>query len=162
MFVIIVICGAVIAYLMFSGPRMRIQPNLRTYKFDMLSAPSGSIPLSRFTIDVNSLDDQKRIKPNAKSLETGKVFYNYYCAFCHGENGDGYGPVGYSYVPAVSNLRTAELKRYSDKQIYSKMVTGTGHSPMLTRIIPEDYGWYIVTYIKTLSDMNDQPERVSK
>ena len=157
MLALIVISGGVILYLMFSGPRMRIQPNLRTYKFSMIQSPQNSVPTGKYIIDVNTLNVVDSIKPTAQALRTGKVFYGYYCAFCHGENGDGYGPVGYSYIPAPTNLRKIGLKEYSDSQVYSKMVTGTGHSPMLTRIIPQDYGWYIVTYIRTFSDSNSAP-----
>ena len=34
-----------------------------------------------------------------KHLAIGKNVYGYYCAFCHGTDGAGNGPVGRSYVP---------------------------------------------------------------
>lgn len=55
----------------------------------------------------NSPLDPKNV---AKDLERGKILYNQTCAACHGENGDGQGPIvqsgAYSGVP-----------KYADRQV---------------------------------------------
>jgi hypothetical protein len=35
--------------------------------------------------------------------------------------------------------------------LYS-MLTGTGHAPMLERIIPAEYRWYLVLYVRQLGN----------
>jgi mono/diheme cytochrome c family protein len=87
---------------------------------------------------------------NEQNIAKGKIYYGYYCAFCHGQNGDGFGPVGFSYNPVPSDLRTAKVKSMNDGQLLYSMLTGTGHAPVLERTIPSECWWYLVLYVRQI------------
>ncbi len=88
-------------YLMFSGPQMRTQPKYPAYQAQMPPTPEGIVPVSFASTETppqNPLPDTERTRA------TGRVYYGYYCAFCHGRPGQVTGPVGRSYVPAPTPL----------------------------------------------------------
>ena len=151
---IVVLSGATIAYLLFTGPRMYIQPNIRAFQAQMALTPADTIPVkSPFEPLPSKEDAQKLINPLAKTSENcekGKIYYGYYCAFCHGDKGDGFGPVGFSYNPVPADLRTDKIRSISDGEIFYSMLTGTGHDPMLQRIVLPEYRWYLVLYVRQL------------
>lgn len=134
---------------------MRTQPNLRPFQFASPVMSPGSVPVYNLyekLPDKAQADKLKNPIPFTKeNCSKGKVYYGYYCAFCHGDKGDGSGPVGYSYVPAPSDLRTSKVQSQSDGLLLVSMLTGTGHSPMLERIVLPEYRWYIVLYLRLLA-----------
>ena len=152
--VIFVVGGLTVAYLLFTGPRMYAQPNIRQFQAEMPITPPDTIPVNNVFEPLPAKEQaQKLANPLTKTPENiakGKVYYGYYCVFCHGDKGDGFGPVGYSYVPAPSDLRTAKVRSMSDGEILYAMLTGTGHAPMLQRIIPSEYWWYLVLYVRQI------------
>jgi mono/diheme cytochrome c family protein len=134
-------------YLMFSGPRMRIQPKYLPYQSQMPPTPEGIVPVSFAPADVppeNPLPDDE------KTRATGRVYYGYYCAFCHGGAGQVTGPVGRSYVPTPTPLSSPWIRAMSDGQLYRAMLTGVGHEPVLDYVIDAEKRWYIVRYVRTL------------
>jgi len=155
---IVLIVAAVIAivalYLMFSGPRMRVQPKLLPYQALMPPTPEGTVPVAAQSALVplaevvgqlrNSLPD------TALTRETGRVYYGYYCAFCHGQTGHGDGPVGYSYTPAPTDLTLSRVQALSDGALYRAMLTGVGHEPVLGHVMRPQATWYIVSYVRVL------------
>jgi mono/diheme cytochrome c family protein len=135
---------------------MFVQPNIRQFQAVMPVTPANTIPVEYVFKPVPSKQEaQKLINPldaNEQNIAKGRVYYGYYCAFCHGQKGDGYGPVGFSYVPVPSDLRTSKVKSMTDGEVLYSMLTGTGHAPMLERIIPAQYWWYLVLYVRQLGE----------
>jgi len=81
----------------------------------------------------------------------GRIYYDYYCVFCHGTDGRGNGPVGQSYMPKPSDLTDPSVQRQSDGELLRKSLTGTGHEPVLARVIPPEHRWYLVSYVRSLT-----------
>ena len=73
-----------------------------------------------------------------------------YCVFCHGETGAGDGPVGYSYIPVPSDLRTAKVKSFSEGELLRAMLMGTGHELVLKKVILAEYRWHLELYTRSL------------
>jgi hypothetical protein len=145
---------AVFAYLLFTGPRMFDQPNIRPLQARMPVIPKGSVPVTNAYEPIPAEEQAKTLKnPLPKTPENyarGKIYYGYYCAFCHGEKGAGDGPVGYSYVPVPSDLRTEKVKSLSEGQLLRAMLIGTGHEPVLQKVIPPEHRWYLELYTRSL------------
>jgi hypothetical protein len=159
---IIIIAGCTIAYLLFTGPRMRAQINYRHFQAAMPVISPNTVPVKDIYEPLPTEQQAKKLtNPFAGTQENfakGKIYYGYYCAFCHGDKGDGYGPVGYSYVPKPADLREAKIQKKSDGEILYAMLTGTGHSPMLQRIVPPQDRWYLVLYVRQFGqDFNTPP-----
>lgn len=144
-----VISCLVAAALTSCGPRMREQPNIHAYDRRMPVMPANAVPTSGALMDIQTSQTAPP-PPGPNDAANGKIFYGYYCLMCHGSIGDGNGPVGESYLPKPSNLTTAAIKSYSDVQLYTKMLHGVGHDPIMSQTVPPDQRWPILRYIKNL------------
>jgi len=155
---IVLIVAAVVAiavlYLMFSGPRMRVQPKILPYQALMPATPEGIVPVAATPALVPPAEAVGQLRnplpDTAMTRETGQVYYGYYCAFCHGQTGRGDGPVGYSYTPAPTDLALPRVQALSDGALYRDMLTGVGHEPVLGFVIRPQATWYIVRYVRAL------------
>jgi hypothetical protein len=141
--------------LIFVGPRMNSQPNIRPFQARMPLSPKGSVPVVDVIPPVPTTQQAAQLKNPLKStpatLAAGKVYYEYYCLFCHGDTGQGDGPVGVSYTPPPANLRTAKLRTYTDGQLLRAILTGPGHEPVLNYTIIEPHRWPLVLYTRQLN-----------
>jgi mono/diheme cytochrome c family protein len=141
-------------YLMFSGPRMRAQPKFVPYEVAFAALPAGVVPIEEYYAPAPSVAEAAAMKnpvePNSTNIERGRVYYGYYCAFCHGANGNGEGPVGQSYMPRPTDLRTDKVRKMTDGELMRAMLVGTGHEPVLEYTIDAPKRWYIVTYVRWL------------
>lgn len=184
--ILLAAAGAVsfMGYVLYEGPRMRMQPNVRAYQAEVPPMPGGTVPVGppeaappgNSTAGVTPANGTagvppalSDVAPNCKtptaeaatamanpvpatgeSVARGKVYYQNYCVFCHGDAGDGNGPVGQSYVPKPSDLRTPKISGYSDGQMLRAMLVGVGHEPVLEKVVPEEHRWPLVDYVRTL------------
>jgi len=83
-----------------------------------------------------------------ENVARGAVYYQYYCVFCHGETGNGDGLVGESYVPTPADLGQAKFATYSDGELLRACLLGTGHAPVLERVVAPEHRWYLVLYAR--------------
>ena len=145
-------------YVLVTGPRMRIQPNVHTYQAEVPPMPAGAVPVStpdaapnaRVPSDAETEVPSGMAAASAESVARGRVYYQYYCVFCHGETGDGNGPVGQSYVPRPSDLRAPRVGAFSDGDLLRAMLAGTGHAPVLERVVPGEHRGPLMHYVRTL------------
>jgi mono/diheme cytochrome c family protein len=158
-------------YLMFSGPRMRVQPKLLPYQAPMPPVPEGTVPVAGRVAGIPSASSGQALAARVEGVppsnrgpealdtrgqdvrdtEAGRVYYGYYCAFCHGETGRGDGPVGVSYVPVPTDLTLPQVAALSDSALQEAMLTGVGHEPVLDRVVEARARRYIIHYVRTLS-----------
>jgi mono/diheme cytochrome c family protein len=153
--VAVVVAGvlALVSWLVFSGPRMDVQPSIGTYEAIMPVMPAGSVPVTQVPGAPSEEVAATLTNPVAATpgnIKRGRVYYSYYCAFCHGDAGDGAAPVGRSYMPAPTDLQSDKVQGYSDGEMLRKMLTGTGHEPVLERVVPPEHRWYIVLFVKNI------------
>ena len=157
--ILAVIVLAVTSALVFTGPRMRVQSNIRTFQATFPPMPEGTVPVVDKRPSVPSAEEaaslENPLSPASANVAKGEVYYGYYCVFCHGPAGDGDGPVGRSYVPTPGDLRTRRVRDLSDGQLLRRMLTGTGHEPALNRVILPEHRWYLVLYVRSLGKAGD-------
>ena len=159
--VVLAVAGFVL-YVMFSGPRMRVQPKLLPYQALLPAMPQGTVPVLAFGAQKGTLNATNRIwEPNLPAARNpldaterthriGQAYYSNYCAFCHGKAGRGDGPVGQSYVPVPTDLTSPAVQGLSDGDLYKGMLTGVGHEPVLGYVVDPNAPWYIVSYLRSL------------
>ncbi len=89
-------------------------------------------------------------------LERGRDRYNINCAVCHGELGEGNGPVSkYNYSPPIANFHQDLFRNMPDGQIFHTISKGKGVPgqwtmyPYEEKITVEDR-WAIVAYVRAL------------
>ena len=86
------------------------------------------------------------------TITSGKELYFTYCAQCHGKAHDGNGPVGQSFQPLPSDLRSAEVQVRPGGALFKSISYGIPNGrqpPLATTIDPMDR-WRIIAYMKSL------------
>lgn len=90
-------------------------------------------------------------------LEKGKSVFMTYCATCHGEKGDGQGPVGKTLNPPPRDFNAGEFKYGgTDQDIFDVITNGAaskGGSPLMApwgAVIPEADRWALVKFVRSL------------
>ena len=141
-------------WLVFSGPRMKVQAHVRAFQAVMPPTPAGAVPVgdplpAPLTAESTAAMTNP-LAPTPKNVARGKTYYSYYCVFCHGEAGDGRGPVGESYDPAPPDLRAPKVQSLPDGKLLLSSLTGAGHEPVLERVVPEKARWPIMLYVRSL------------
>ncbi len=138
----------VTAILLLTGPRMKTQSSIRTFEARASLPPEDIVT---FYENENDLDREGiHVLPPAspENIQKGKVYYGYYCVFCHGENGQGNGPVGESYMPRPADLNLTYRKDFNVQGLYEASFTGPGHEEVLKRVVPFKHREYLLLYIR--------------
>lgn len=144
---------AVFGYLLYKGPRMTIQHHVRDYQMIMPAPAAGSVtvaPPERLPSVAESAAMKNPLPSTPQTLAAARVYYTYYCIFCHGDNGAGDGPVGTSYIPKPADLGSAKVAAYLDGDLLRASLTGPGHEPVLERVVPPEHRWYLVSFVRSL------------
>ncbi len=97
----------VFSALLFIGPEMKDQPNIRAYQACVPPPPAGVVPVETVAGIPSSAEAaalQNPLPATPENIARGRTYYGYYCLPCHGEAADGNGPVGQSFLPHPANL----------------------------------------------------------
>ncbi len=119
----------------------------------------GTIPRGLIPYQFQKSDEDRALAaktlvnelPNTmENLERGKVAYGIYCMQCHGEKGDGQGPLfvskKYNYPPG--NLLNEKMLANPEADIYHVITVGWGIMGEHGSMIPPADRWKIAMYIK--------------
>lgn len=140
-------------YVLYQGPRMTVQHHVRDFQMIMPAGVPGTatvVPPVRLPSEREAAGVGNPLRNDAEGLRRGKVYYSYYCAFCHGDSGAGDGPVGQSYSPVPADLRSGKVAAYNDGALLRSMLTGIGHEPVLEQVIAPQHRWYLVLFVRSL------------
>lgn len=108
---------------------------------------TGPVPLYGF----DSLAGSRQINPTdpAATVAKGDSVYTNFCATCHGNLGDGKGPVGVRL--GAMSLLTDKAKSYPDGYIYGIIRYGRGLMPLYgDKIFRPGDRWAVVNYVRQL------------
>jgi mono/diheme cytochrome c family protein len=83
------------------------------------------------------------------NLEEGKILYTRICSHCHGEQGDGQGPVGQKFK-GVPNYSTGNYKTMNDGHIYHVIQWGRNRMMPHGSIVNPEERWKIAMYVRVL------------
>jgi len=131
---------------------MEIQPSFRQMEHP-LPPPARSIPIEGAVYIPNSQTlPLNPIKADDASLARGKELFNINCKLCHGETGEGNGPIAaflVKYKPA--NLTSPLIKAFPDGQIFLVITNGVpDRMPPLNENLTVTERWDVVNYVRTL------------
>ncbi|MBD2768177.1 cytochrome c [Hymenobacter sp. BT664] len=94
------------------------------------------------------------------NLEEGKVLYTRICSHCHGEAGDGQGPVGLKFK-GVPNYSVGTYKTMNDGHIYHVIQWGRNRMMPHGSIVNPEERWKIAMYVRVLQ-RGEGPDALSK
>jgi mono/diheme cytochrome c family protein len=126
-------------------------PSIEPHEREPLLTPANSVPLNGPpTFDLTNADERvSNTRPSSPaSLESGRAWYDTYCAICHGRTGRGDGPLTRRF-PAVPAIATERVAGYTDPYVFALIAKGRGLMPEYSRI-PPAARWDIVNYLRTL------------
>jgi mono/diheme cytochrome c family protein len=150
----VVVVAAAFALVIYNGPRMKVQDKIEDFTAPL---PPGDKAARAASSRILLPGEKKPPAATPDALQDGQrgaVYYRYYCLFCHGEKGAGDGPVGQSYVPVPANLQHPQLRTLSDSDLLKRMLYGTGHEPVLERVVKEQHRPYLLKYVRGLGEKN--------
>jgi mono/diheme cytochrome c family protein len=82
-------------------------------------------------------------------IARGKVLYETFCLVCHGQTGQGDGPL----VPRIPNppsYSSERVRAFPPGQIYHVITLGSGRMPGYASQVSPEQRWLIVGYVQTL------------
>lgn len=88
-------------------------------------------------------------KNTERNLARGKLMYENYCLVCHGETGQGDGPLIPKF-PNPPSFTSKTFRTYPDGRIFNAISAGFGDMPSHSNQIYEEDRWFIVNYIHEL------------
>jgi hypothetical protein len=146
--------AALFGFVLYEGPRMKVQHHIRDFQMSLPNIPAGTQPvhpLEQLPSTAQAAQLKNPLPNNADNLARARVYYTYYCVFCHGDGGAGDGPVGQSYLPRPADLRLGKIAAYRDGDLLRAILTGVGHEPVLERVVVPEHRWYLVLFVRSLT-----------
>lgn len=110
-----------------------------------------------YTLAVNDKNPYVLTAENQEQMfKTGKELYTAYCMHCHGEKGDGNGPmVASGAYNGVPNYK--DRANLSDGQIFYSIYYGKGAMGAHASIVNKKEIWTLVHYVRKFQDENYGP-----
>jgi len=140
----------------FMYGRMRETPAVRPYEEPHLIMEAGLVPFSGGEMNFKVEKPDKIKSPlNMKDpahIKNGENVYLTFCAQCHGKNHDGKGPVGQSFYPLPTDLKSAKVQHQTDGYLFYDISFGSpnGRQPALATTVSMAERWQVIAYIKSL------------
>lgn len=130
---------------------MEIQPSYRQME-DPLPVPQSSVPIEG-AITIPGMGVPENPMPGDEaSIVRGKELFAINCQMCHGQTGEGTGPVAaflIKFKPA--NLTSDVVQSKSDGSIFMTITNGLeGRMPPLNENLTVSERWDVVNYVRTL------------
>ena len=142
---------------------------INAFGINQRTPANGTIPRGKLNYfdhipkDSVGIAERKLHNPYAytkANLEEGKVLYTRICSHCHGEQGNGQGPVGLKFK-GVPNYATGYYKNMNDGHIYHVIQWGRNRMmPHGSQVNPEER-WKIAMYVRVL-ERGEGPDALSK
>lgn len=88
------------------------------------------------------------VMATADSIARGENFFQIHCVVCHGEQGQGDGPVGLKFDPEPADLSDAYVQDQADGQIFYTLTRGRDAMPYYRDALSQEERWDIVNYIR--------------
>lgn len=87
------------------------------------------------------------------SVAAGAVLYATNCAICHGETGEGDGPVASSLEMPPSDLHSSHVQMNTDGALFYIISHGKPDTPMPAwdNVLDEDERWNVVNFLRTFT-----------
>lgn len=91
------------------------------------------------------------VMPVRELTQRGKIIYDRHCACCHGEDGQGKGPVAlYQGYPAILPFDDRKFERYPLGKIFASAAFGQGNMPAFGTALTVDEMWQAALWVRYL------------
>ncbi len=129
---------------------MEIQPSYRPME-DPLPVPARSIPIEG-PVTIAGMLPENPMPGDEASITRGANLFEIHCQMCHGQTGEGTGPIAaflIKFKPA--NLTSPVVQSKSDGSIFLTITNGLeGRMPPLNENLTVSERWDVVNFVRTL------------
>ena len=84
----------------------------------------------------------------AATLSRGEYLYKGFCVSCHGETGEGDGPITSKKFPAPPSFKSSRVRSFNKARIYHVITAGFGAMPAHGSQLTIQDRWYLAQYVK--------------
>jgi mono/diheme cytochrome c family protein len=140
----------------FKYGRMWETPAIRPHEEAPLDMQAGTVPVeggeARFKVATARRLKSPFDMKDEGIIQAGHEFYFTFCVPCHGNDYDGNGTVGQSFVPLPTDLKNLIVQKMRDGELFQHISYGVpeGRQPPLATTISAEDRWRIIAYIKSL------------
>ena len=141
---------------MHRGPE--IQPYAKAPRVtpaDTLPVHGGEPPMS---LEQATIKMHNPLEPTPQNLAKGKEQFATYCAPCHGDSGQGNGPVAHLLAKPPKNLVVGTSKDLPDGYIYGAIRDGVLSMPSYAEEMPAEQRWQVVMYLRSIQNAGAKPK----
>ena len=133
-----------------SNPYNKSEMNMRTPVVGTVRrGKERPYPYTKDEIDLAAAELMNPLDSSQEIVSAGKKLYSRYCWHCHGDNGQGDGPVG-KVFKGVTPYNSRAVKDKPGGHIYHVITKGKGRmGAHASQVAPMDR-WRIVRYVQTL------------
>lgn len=130
---------------------MEIQPSYRQMEHP-LPVPQSSIPIEGAVTIPGMGVPENPIPGDEASIVRGQELFAVHCQMCHGQTGEGTGPIAAFLVKfKPANLTTDVVQAKSDGSIFMTITNGLeGRMPPLNENLTVSERWDVVNFVRTL------------
>src|SRR5687768_11422141 len=129
---------------------MEIQPSYRPME-NPLPPPERSIPVEGPITIPGMGAPENPVEADDASLTRGTELYVLHCRMCHGQTGEGTGPIAPFLANKPANLTSDVVQSKSDGSMFLTITNGiTGKMPPLNENLLVSERWDVVNFIRTL------------
>ena len=129
---------------------MEIQPSYRPME-NPLPPPESSIPIEGPIAIPGMGAPENPTTADEASLARGQELFVINCRMCHGQTGEGTGPIAPFLANKPANLTSPVVQSKSDGSMFLTITNGiTGKMPPLNENLLVSERWDVVNYIRTL------------
>jgi len=131
---------------------MADQPSVGYQDSPRLLPPERSVPITGKTIVLDTLPVNP-IPADETSLQRGEILFSIYCALCHGDRGQGDGPLAKHYEERpLRPLTSANITAQFDGQLFRTITEGFSRMPPQAEALSPRERWDVINYVRTLTD----------
>ncbi len=131
---------------------MEDQPGVNYQEQAPIPAPAGVVPVGGKGAYVTRGVPTNPIPVDEVSLQRGAILYNIHCAVCHGDTGQGDGPMAEKFEkPKPADLNSTHATSLQDGEVYLVISRGFGTMPPLSENLTARERWDVVNYVRQLS-----------
>ena len=129
---------------------MEIQPSYRPME-NPLPVPERSIPIEGPVAIPGMGPPENPTTADEASLARGQELFVINCRMCHGQTGEGTGPIAPFLANKPANLTSPVVQSKSDGSMFLTITNGiTGKMPPLNENLLVSERWDVVNFIRTL------------
>lgn len=135
------------------------ESGITTGERSMLLQVEGTIPRGKMPYHYGASEEEairagrELVDPYIETTSTkarGREVFSQFCVACHGETGEGDGPVVMKKFPAPPALKSSRVKEFSKGRIFHVITKGFQGMPSHASQVLERDRWYVAQYIKEL------------